>query len=95
MPWAGWAADLPADVDLGIPYQKEALANSLRCLETIRGDEYRKALENVLDNYLNYYIVDNVAEAAHAIQLLDTNKKGKANFFVLNQFKSEGNGLRV
>ena len=43
VPWAGWAADLPADVDLGIPYQKEALANSLRCLETIRGDEERIA----------------------------------------------------
>ena len=41
LPWAGWAADLPADVDLGIPYQKEALANSVRCLETIRGDEKR------------------------------------------------------
>ena len=43
MPWAGWSADLPSDVDLGIPYQKEALANSLRCLETIRGDEERIA----------------------------------------------------
>jgi len=43
VPWAGWSADLPSDVDLGIPYQKEALANSLRCLETIRGDEERIA----------------------------------------------------
>lgn len=43
MPWAGWTADLSPDVDLGIPYQKEALANSLRCLETIRGDEERIA----------------------------------------------------
>ena len=43
MPWAGWSVDLPSDVDLGIPYQKEALANSLRCLETIRGDEERIA----------------------------------------------------
>ena len=43
VPWTGWCADLPADMDLGIPYQKEALANSLRCLETIRGDEERIA----------------------------------------------------
>ena len=43
VPWAGWCADLPADMDLKIPYQKEALANSLRCLETIRGDEERIA----------------------------------------------------
>ncbi|RYD58213.1 MAG: chromosome segregation protein SMC [Sphingobacteriales bacterium] len=49
-------------------------------------NEYRTALENLLDNYLNYYIVDNVGEAAQAVHLLDANKKGKANFFVLNQF---------
>ncbi len=47
-------------------------------------NEYRTALENVLDNYLNYYIVANAGEAAKAVSLLDTNKKGKANFFVLD-----------
>jgi len=47
-------------------------------------NEYRTALENVLDNYLNYYIVPNAAEAAKAVRLLDSNKKGKANFFVLD-----------
>ena len=46
-------------------------------------NEYRTALENVLDNYLNYYIVANTAEAGKAVALLDNNKKGKANFFVL------------
>lgn len=50
-------------------------------------NEYRTALENLLDNYLNYYIVDDVAGAAKAIHLLESNKKGKANFFVLNQFE--------
>ena len=49
--------------------------------------EYRTALENLLDNYLNYYVVDNIEEAAKAVHLLDSNKKGKANFFVLNSFK--------
>jgi len=49
-------------------------------------NEYRTALENLLDNYLNYYIVNNVGEAAKAVHLLDTNKKGKANFFILDQF---------
>jgi hypothetical protein len=34
-------------MDLGIPYQREALANSLRCLETIRGDDYRTALTRI------------------------------------------------
>jgi len=50
-------------------------------------NEYRTALENLLDNYLNYYLVDNLTEAAQAVHLLDTNKKGKANFFILDQFK--------
>ncbi|MBL7711413.1 MAG: chromosome segregation protein SMC [Chitinophagaceae bacterium] len=49
-------------------------------------NEYRTALENVLDNYLNYYLVDDIEEAAKAIHLLESNKKGKANFFVLNRF---------
>ena len=47
-------------------------------------NEYRTALENVLDNYLNYYIVVNTGEAAKAVSLLDSNKKGKANFFILD-----------
>ncbi|HEY9177553.1 MAG TPA: chromosome segregation protein SMC [Flavipsychrobacter sp.] len=50
-------------------------------------NEYRTALENLLDSYLNYYIVDNVEHAAKAVHLLDNNKKGKANFFILNQFQ--------
>ncbi len=49
--------------------------------------EYRTALENVLDNYLNYYVVQNIEEAIQAVHLLDQNKKGKANFFLLDQFE--------
>lgn len=51
-------------------------------------NEYRTALENVLDNYLNYYIVANTGEAAKAVSLLDANKKGKANFFVLDHLSA-------
>jgi len=47
-------------------------------------NEYRTALENVLDNYLNFYIVADTGEAAKAVSLLERNKKGKANFFVLD-----------
>ena len=54
--------------------------------------EYRTALENVLDNFLNYYIVNNVSEAVKAIELLVGNKKGKANFFVLDDL---GKSLNV
>lgn len=48
-------------------------------------EEYRAALENVLEPYLNYYVVNNFAEGLQAIELLDTNKKGKANFFLLDK----------
>jgi chromosome segregation protein len=54
--------------------------------------EYRTALENLLDNYLNYYIVENLGEATKAVHLLDSNKKGKANFFILNNFEQYKNG---
>ncbi len=47
-------------------------------------EPYRAALENVLDPYLNYYIVNNLAEGLQAVQLLNDNKKGKANFFLLD-----------
>ncbi len=51
--------------------------------------EYRAALESVLDQYLNYYVVANIEEAAQAIRLLETSKKGKANFILLDRLKNE------
>lgn len=53
-------------------------------------DEYRTALESVLDQYLNYYVVENIEEAAQAIRLLESNKKGKANFFLLDKVERSG-----
>ncbi|MCB0639724.1 MAG: chromosome segregation protein SMC [Lewinella sp.] len=50
-------------------------------------EEYRIAIENYLEPYLNYYVVDNLAEAHRAIQLLGRSQKGKANFFLLDAFK--------
>ncbi len=50
------------------------------------GEEYRAAVENVLEPYLNYYVVNNLQEGLQAIHLLDDNKKGKANFFLLDKF---------
>ncbi len=48
--------------------------------------EYRAAVENVLEPYLNYYVVNNLGEGLQAVHLLDDNKKGKANFFLLDKF---------
>jgi chromosome segregation protein len=52
-------------------------------------EAYRAAVENVLEPYLNYYVVNNLQEGLQAIQLLDENKKGKANFFILDQLSKE------
>ena len=49
-------------------------------------EEFRAAVENVLEPYLNYYVVNNLQEGLQAIHLLDNNKKGKANFFLLDKF---------
>lgn len=51
-------------------------------------DEYKKALENVLEPYLNYYVVDDLQAAEEAISLLRNNKKGKANFFILDKIQT-------
>ncbi len=52
-------------------------------------EAYRTAVENVLEPYLNYYVVSNLAEGMQAIKLLEDNKKGKANFFLLDQLNSQ------
>ncbi|MDI9365072.1 MAG: chromosome segregation protein SMC [Flavobacterium sp.] len=52
-------------------------------------EAYRTAVENVLEPYLNYYVVNNLAEGMQAVHLLDDNKKGKANFFLLDQLKGK------
>lgn len=48
-------------------------------------EAYRAAVENVLEPYLNYYVVQTLQEGLQAVHLLDENKKGKANFFILDQ----------
>jgi chromosome segregation protein len=52
-------------------------------------EEYRTSVENLLEQYLNYYVVNNMQEAFHAINLLHDNQKGKANFFILDQFNGQ------
>ena len=50
-------------------------------------EQFRVAIENYLDPYLNYYVVETLQDAYHAIQLLGRSQKGKANFFVLDAFR--------
>lgn len=49
-------------------------------------EEYRTAIENLLEPYLNYYVAEDLQDAMVAVNLLHSHQKGKANFFLLNQF---------
>lgn len=51
-------------------------------------EEFRAAVENVLEPYLNYYVVKDLSEGMQAVHLLDEHKKGKANFFLLDKVGS-------
>jgi chromosome segregation protein len=50
-------------------------------------EEYRVSIENYLEPFLNYYIVEHEAEAYEAINILSDASKGKANFFILDAFE--------
>ncbi|OEK04167.1 chromosome segregation protein SMC [Roseivirga misakiensis] len=47
-------------------------------------EKYRVTIENYLENYMNYYIVDTERQAFEAVNILSDASKGKANFFVLD-----------
>jgi chromosome segregation protein len=49
-------------------------------------EEYRVTIENFLEPYMNYYIVESEANAYQAINLLSDAAKGKAHFFILEKF---------
>ena len=59
------------------------LSDILTCDET-----YRLCIENYLESFMNYYVVENEAQAIQAVNLLSDSAKGKANFFVLARFNS-------
>lgn len=47
-------------------------------------EKYRVTIENYLEAYMNYYIVDTERQAFEAVNILSDASKGKANFFVLD-----------
>lgn len=57
------------------------LSDILTCEE-----KYRLCIENYLESFMNYYVVETEAQAVQAVNLLSDSSKGKANFFVLNRF---------
>ena len=51
-------------------------------------DEYKNAIENYLEPFLNHFIVQNTEEAWEALQVLNNSSKGRAHFFVLDSLKA-------
>ena len=49
-------------------------------------EEYRVAIENYLEPYLNFYVVANLEEAYAAIKLLTRNSKGESQFLFVRCF---------
>lgn len=52
-------------------------------------EEYRIAIENYLEPLMNYYVVNNYDEAIAAINLLSNSSKGRAQFFILDNYSNE------
>src|SRR6185437_15237324 len=50
-------------------------------------EAYRVAIENYLEPLMNHYVVDSYDEAIRAINLLSTSARGRAQFFVLNNYE--------
>ncbi|MDB5001413.1 MAG: chromosome segregation protein, partial [Mucilaginibacter sp.] len=49
-------------------------------------EEYRVAIENYLEPLMNHYVVNTYDEAIAAINLLSKSAKGRAQFFILNNY---------
>jgi chromosome segregation protein len=72
-----------------IKFLKKKVAKNAPLLSDIltTSEEYRVAIENYLEPYLNYYIVEHESEAYEAINILSDASKGKAHFFILDAFE--------
>lgn len=72
-----------------IKFLKKKVAKNAPLLSDILtcSEEYRVAIENYLEPYLNYYIVEHESEAYEAINILSDASKGKAHFFILDSFE--------
>jgi chromosome segregation protein len=53
--------------------------------------EYRVTVENFLEPYMNYYVVESADDAMKAVNLLSDASRGKANFFILDKLDSHQN----
>jgi chromosome segregation protein len=54
-------------------------------------EEYRVAIENYLEPLMNHYVVNTYDEAIAAINLLSNSAKGRAHFFILDNYEAASN----
>jgi chromosome segregation protein len=54
-------------------------------------EEYRVAIENYLEPLMNHYVVNTYDEAIAAINLLSNSAKGRAHFFILDNYENASN----
>lgn len=52
-------------------------------------EQYKIAIENYLEPYLNYFVADHTNDAIEALTLLKESANGRAHFFVLDNFVNE------
>lgn len=52
---------------------------------------FRIVVEQILEPFLNYYVVQSWEDAGKAIRLLSAAQKGRANFFILDEFNQAPN----
>lgn len=50
-------------------------------------EEYRVSIENFLEPYMNYYVVDTYEDALKAVNLLSDATRGRAHFFILDKLE--------
>lgn len=51
-------------------------------------EDYRIAIENFLEPYMNYYVVESRDDAFKAVNLLSDASRGRAHFFILDQLEN-------
>ena len=51
--------------------------------------EFKTAIENYLDTFMNYFVIENIEEASRAVNILNEASKGRANFFILDNFRHD------
>jgi chromosome segregation protein len=49
--------------------------------------EYKTAIENYLDPFMNYFVIEDMEAGSRAVNVLAEAEKGRANFFILQNFE--------